>query len=172
MGLKDGDTVIVDGVTDTSSRRILRSLSVSSIEIDYTVTFHFVMYTEYANYTAAYTHFKTALLDATSGNDFVTLLGSYVETYGGTPALVSVTALTPTVSEPEQVSSGDNGKSSGGDTALIIGLVVGLGGGLLLIAVAVSFFIYRRGNKVRPVNTVSVVCGTTDKSDSGVKFYV
>ena len=150
----DSDNVEVTGVTDTSTRRSLRSLTESSIEIDYTVTFNLISL-GYSDVTAAFTVLKGTLVNASSSGEFVDTLKALASTYGGSDAFASVTVEVPTVSDPVQVITDDDDGSSDSkktdNTALIVGLVVGLGGGLILIAVIAFYFMSGRGNKVASV---------------------
>ena len=150
----DSDSVEITGITDTSTRRMLRSLTESSIEIAYTITINpFTL--GFSNITSAFAAVKATLVEASSSGALAITLTDYAIHYGGSTTLASVTVEVPSVSDPVQVATDDDDDDGGSsdskktdNTALIVGLVVGLGGGLILIAVIAFYFMSGRGNKV------------------------
>jgi len=143
------DDVSITSVVGVSSSRRLRALTTWSIDVTYVVTAD-PFKLGFTNITAAFSALKSELLTATADSQFTDDLQANALVYDSS-ALSSVTAdSSPTISNPVEVTSTTSSSSSKkkNNTPLIVGLVVGLGGGLILIAVCAFVIMSRRSNKI------------------------
>ena len=126
----------------SATRRQLRSLTSTSVNVGYTVMFTLAS-TGFSTIDAAYSSFSTNLNTSVTSGDFDTLLSQY-STYYGATAMQGVTSTQVlAISEPALVTSDDteddDNSSENKHLALALGLGLGLGGGLCCIALIVAF---------------------------------
>jgi len=142
------DNVDVYNVVDITSGRRLRALTEDSVDVYYSITYS-VAETGYNDATTAYKALNASLYTAIVTTD---LFNGYIQVVAATnnynaPDLLETTSNSYTATEASKVSTDDDNKPLPNDhTNLIVGLVVGLGGGLLLIAL-IAFCVFGMGNR-------------------------
>jgi len=140
------DNINIYDVVNDGQRR-LRGLSGSAVDISYSITYT-VAETGYNDATTAFNALNSSLYTAIVSTD---LFNGYIQVAAATnnfnaPELLSTTSNSYTATTPSEISTDDdNHPMVHNHNKVIVGVLVGLGGGLLVIAV-IAFCIFGRGD--------------------------
>lgn len=149
----DAEDVHIHSVEDAGShssshRLFLRRLSESEIDITYIVvyTLDADLLNQGVTAQSAYEYLNKTLVESVHSGLFNTYLTAFATNLTA-PDMEHVTTTSVAVGSYTEVGNDDGEGGSKEDTALIVGLVVGIGGGLILLCVC-FVVIMRRRHKV------------------------
>lgn len=146
--LTSDNIAISDVVDHPVSDRRLRGLTTDAVDITYWVTYT-VAETGYNDaqtaYNALIASLNTAVVETDLFNGYISVVAAQDSV--NAPDLVGTTSNSYTATEATQVGTDDDSKpNTRNHNKLIVGLLVGLGGGLLLIAL-IAYCIFGRGEE-------------------------
>ena len=170
------DNIDITNVTDNASRRLAlrsRGLTSSSISIGYIVSFN-IFSTGFTDVTTAFSSFTSSLNDSLSDGSFNAYMQDYSSEVGATALTTVESAPTVSFTEPVVVVTdddtpvADDGESHPKSThvALIVGIVVGLGGGLLVICLIAYYILFYEKSTSTRYLTNSEVAGAGAESSN------
>lgn len=139
------DDIHIANVVDVSTHRLLRRLSSSEVDVTYVVVFTLDADRLNQGITGqeAYEYFNASLVSSVNSGEFNQYLATNAVSLGATD-MGSVTTTRVAVGPLAEIGSDDSDDKKHDDTALVVGLVVGIGGGLILLCVCVVSIMRRR----------------------------